>query len=497
MTTYVYYSANPSIGSIQQITEQPNGSWGNQTPITIDGQIPTNLADPDVTILSNGTYLLAYSTLIPGSGTPMPGVPIYTAESTDGINFTNAQPAFTIPKTEEVSDPSIVQLANGSFVMSAGNFANPSGGASFYISQNGQNYTPTGVTLTQSDISPDMVFLGNGDVRLYTLSGMGIVSFISNDKGMTWTQEAGVRLAATDAGLVSVIQAGPNLWDMVYQQPINPNGPGGPMNDELTLATSTDGLNFAVTQTGFLTSASSADVVVVPAVAPTPGLLGVLSVDEQTELIYIGYFDRAADGLGFAFWEGQDAHAQASVASGGFGQSAAVALTNIANSFTPQAETIALYPFLSNPNPNYSDPTVRAALTTFVENVYGDMFGHAADSGGLAYWTGQIESGAVGLGAAVLAIANGAQGTDATILQNKITVALDFTNQTAAAKVPVTPTLVAEAKVILAGVDGSSLNDASVAAAEFMIPLWISMHPNGASVAIVGSALPASHALMG
>ena len=147
-------------------------------------------------------------------------------------------------------------------------------------------------------------------------------------------------------------------------------------------------------------------------------------------MIYIGYYNRAADAGGFYFWEGQDATAQAD------GQSAAVALTNIANSFTPQAETIAIYPFLSNPTPNFSNPTVQAGLTTFLENVYKNLFGHAADSGGLSYWTGQIETGAVGLGAAVLAISGGAQGSDATILQNKITVALEFTSLTNAADLP-------------------------------------------------------------
>jgi hypothetical protein len=212
------------------------------------------------------------------------------------------------------------------------------------------------------------------------------------------------------------------------------------------------------------------------------GLLGTLSLQQQTELIYIGYYNRSADAGGFSFWEGQDASAQAG------GQSAAVALTNIANSFTPQAETQALYPFLSNPNPNFSDPTVQAGLTTFIGNVYGNLFGHAADSGGLAYWLGQIESGAVGLGAAVLAVANGAQGSDATILKNKIAVALDFTNLTAAADVPTTSALVAEAKTVLAGVDGLSFNDASVTTAEALIQPWIASHPNGALVAVVGSA---------
>ena len=90
------------------------------------------------------------------------------------------------------------------------------------------------------------------------------------------------------------------------------------------------------------------------------GLLSILSLDQQMELIYIGYFNRSADPGGFSFWEGQNAHAQAVVATGGFGQSAAVALTNIANSFAPQPETINIYPFLNNPTPNFSDPTVQA-----------------------------------------------------------------------------------------------------------------------------------------
>jgi hypothetical protein len=241
---------------------------------------------------------------------------------------------------------------------------------------------------------------------------------------------------------------------------------------------------------GQINCLSATDLTLMKAIGWNVDFLSGLSTGQQTELIYIGYFNRSADGGGLLFWEGQESSAQVG------GQSAAVALTNVANSFAPQAETWALYPFLSNPHPNFGDPTVQAGLNAFIENVYSNLFGHAADSGGLAYWFGQIESSAVGLGAAVLAIANGAKGADATVLQNKITVALDFTALTSAANLPVNAAFLVEAKAIVAGVDGISLNDTSVTAAEALIAPWIASHPNGALLAIVGSALPASHALL-
>jgi phospholipase/lecithinase/hemolysin len=194
--------------------------------------------------------------------------------------------------------------------------------------------------------------------------------------------------------------------------------------------------------------------VVTSPVSNSGGILQSLTVAGEISLIYIGYFNRAGDPGGFTFWEGQNAHAQAPASSGGFGQGAAVSLTNIANSFTPQAETIAIYPFLSNSNPNYSSPTVQAGLNTFIENVYNNLFGHTADSGGLTYWTGQIESGAVGLGAAVLAIANGASGADAQVILNKVTVANYFEAHTGGL-VNQPNNIVAEASVVLVGVNAN------------------------------------------
>jgi hypothetical protein len=190
-------------------------------------------------------------------------------------------------------------------------------------------------------------------------------------------------------------------------------------------------------------------------IAPTNGLLDALTINQQLELIYIAYFNRAADGGGNTFWGGQNTQAQAN------GQSAAVALTNIANSFTPQPETEALYPFLGTPNPS------SAQIGVLIDSMYGNMFGHVADAVGKAYWSGQIISGAVGLGAAALAIANGATGADMVKLLNKITVATDFTTRTSAAglgeSAPLSNSYLTAARNI-SGVDSLSLNDGSVTA---------------------------------
>jgi hypothetical protein len=202
------------------------------------------------------------------------------------------------------------------------------------------------------------------------------------------------------------------------------------------------------------------NLIVTPA-ASNSGLISNLSVNQQLELIYVAYFNRSADSGGATFWGGQNTQAQTA------GQSAAIALTNIANSFTPQAETIALYPFLGTPNLNLSTPAAQTGLSTFIDSVYNNMFGRAADAPGKAFWVGQVTSGAVGLGAAALAIANGATGADAIEVQNKITVALDFTSRTGTAGIGVTSAPAAfltAAHSVLTGVDGASLNDASVTA---------------------------------
>jgi hypothetical protein len=83
-------------------------------------------------------------------------------------------------------------------------------------------------------------------------------------------------------------------------------------------------------------------------------------------------------------------------------------------------------------------------VPAFIQTIYANLFSHAADAPGLAYWQGQITSGAVSLGAATYIIANGATGNDATVLGLKIQGAEFFTTQTFAHKLGTTPPLDSE-----------------------------------------------------
>jgi hypothetical protein len=209
------------------------------------------------------------------------------------------------------------------------------------------------------------------------------------------------------------------------------------------------------------------------------GIISTLTASQQIELVYVGYFNRSGDSAGFFYW-GNEYSTDLS-----HGQTATQALNQIANEFKPQAETLALYPFLatSNPPTNPSEPgwaSWVANVNTLVQNVYTNLFDRAADSAGLTYWTNQIATGAVPLGEAILAIANGAtdsaSGNDATLLTNKVTAALDFTSQTGAAGLGVTvatttPALIQEASQVLTLV---TTDPASVTAAHTATATWIS-----------------------
>ncbi len=248
--------------------------------------------------------------------------------------------------------------------------------------------------------------------------------------------------------------------------------------------TVTTGFTIHVANTvGSSASDATSSVVSTAAPATNPGLLAVFDINQQLGLIYIAYYDRAADDAGFAYWSGQNSQAQ------GAGASATTVLTGIANAFATQTETETLYPslapYLVSSPPSLNTPAGQAALTSFLDGIYTNLFNRSPDGPGANYWLGQFSAGLVTLGAAALAIANGATGNDAIQVSNKVTVGLDFTNRTksnglgVSVSTPLPTTFLPAAKAALNGVDGLSLNDASVTAGMNMTSAFLASVPSG------------------
>ncbi|MFK3740083.1 DUF4214 domain-containing protein [Massilia sp. TN1-12] len=116
--------------------------------------------------------------------------------------------------------------------------------------------------------------------------------------------------------------------------------------------------------------------------------------------LYVAYFNRPADPAGLAYWE--------TVVEGAKGSTAAVSA-----SFAASAEYKAAYANMTN--------------TQIVTAVYQNLFGHAPDAAGLKYWADLLDAKTTTIDAVVTNIAGGAQGTDLTAYNNKVTAATAFT----------------------------------------------------------------------
>ncbi len=394
---------------------------------------------------------------------------------------------FEIPKTSTgyASTPTILasfgatgasgpEHPNGGLVLDAAGdlIGTTTTGTLYKIANSGGTYSGAPITLATFSISPTFTASPNSGLIADAAGDLfGTTRPAANFSGGSVFE---IPKTATGYATAPVILGGPSLTttgqttgDLIVNSAGNLFGTtGNGANGPATV--------FELSDTGFQVAGE--------------GVLGTLSINQQLELIYIAYFNRSADGGGLGFWFGQNQQAQNA------GQAAA--LTNIANSFAPQPETVAIYGFLeplvSGSPIDLTTPASQAGLTTFIGAVYQNLFDRAADSAGQSYWLGQITSGAVGLGAAALAIANGATGSDATEVLNKVAVALDFTTRTNTAGLgttaPLATSFVDAARNVLSGVDGVALNDASVSAAEAATSAYIADPASGQSVALGLSA---------
>jgi len=116
--------------------------------------------------------------------------------------------------------------------------------------------------------------------------------------------------------------------------------------------------------------------------------------------LYVAYFGRPADVAGLDYWTNVVA------AEGG-------KLTAVSAAFAKEKE--------------YTDLFAGKTNGQIIDMIYTNMFGHAADAAGRTYWVDLLTAGTVSVDMIVAEVAKGAQGSDDTAVNNKVTGATAFT----------------------------------------------------------------------
>ncbi len=154
-------------------------------PITLDGvSKPGGVVDPDATLLPSGTIRLAYmSGFGPGGGAG--GWTMCLADSTDGVNFTVIGQALRFTDATS-TDPSIVQLANGDWLMAV------SQGQNTVLAKSADGLRYEVYATAGYGGVPEINVLPGGWLRLYVCAAGGLGTYISKDNGATWQYETAI-----------------------------------------------------------------------------------------------------------------------------------------------------------------------------------------------------------------------------------------------------------------------------------------------------------------
>lgn len=159
---------------------------------------------------------------------------------------------------------------------------------------------------------------------------------------------------------------------------------------------------------------------------------------DQVQQLYIAYFGRPADPAGLQYWAQQVDQAGGNIAG-------------VMSGFSASAESQALYGAVT-----YEDQ---------VKAIYQNIFGRAPEPAGLAYWTGILANGGSASQMA-FRVLQAAQGSDAAIVNNKVTAANAFTaNIDTAAEISgyTGEDALAAARAFLSKVDASPASIANLA----------------------------------
>jgi len=173
-----------------------------------------------------------------------------------------------------------------------------------------------------------------------------------------------------------------------------------------------------------------------------------LLIEDDIAKIYIAYFGRAADPEGLKYWLNQ-ANTQLSE-----GRDYSSIIFDIASAYSESAEAESIYTGINAGNMN------EEQVTTFISNIYNNLFDRDAEQAGLDYWVKDalaLQESGKNVGTIVKTIIDGAQDQqgqlDRTFMQNKAQVAWDYAKQyELVEKAWDSETLGSEAQAVLTGI---------------------------------------------
>lgn len=174
--TLVYYVNGAQHGI--WVGNASGDGWTAIGPITIDGvRNPIGVVDPDAYRVGD-RIRLAYLAGFQGQSERA----VCLAESDDGESFRTLGMAVDLRGTETITDPSVIPLPGGAWLMAL------SAGQSTVLarSENGLAFT-LGERLTFGGV-PELAREADGTIRLYVCAG-GIVAYRSSDGAGTWQRE--------------------------------------------------------------------------------------------------------------------------------------------------------------------------------------------------------------------------------------------------------------------------------------------------------------------
>lgn len=194
-----------------------------------------------------------------GSGSPAaPSTPTTTTTPTvtatwsiEGVRMTNTTAGFP---NSSLANPSVFRLNNGQYRMLVTGGADPSGILSA-TSPDGLNWTfESGRRVqTSGDCGHVRAFrLEDGRIRVYCRNTSGILSYISNDEGVTLTREGtGLMIADAQVGAArlstgGIVRTKDARWRMYFSDDSAPGASANAIAMKVYSAVSTDLLNWTV-----------------------------------------------------------------------------------------------------------------------------------------------------------------------------------------------------------------------------------------------------------